>query len=97
MRWCKMSQTYTYCKAWVYVATWAIMVVFTISEVLVRFYAPIGNYAIVIYIVLLAAASASVSVLFHMHLRYEPRALAILPLAALMMLALLILASIIGG
>jgi hypothetical protein len=32
-----------------------------------------------------------------MHLRYETRYLAILPLAAMMMLALLILASILGG
>ena len=92
-----MSQKFTFGKAWVYVATWAIMVVFTVSEVLVRLFAPVGNSAIVISVVLLAAASAIFSALFHMHLRYEPRFLAILPLAALMMLALLILTSIIGG
>ena len=84
-------------RAWVYVATWAIMVLFTLSEVLVRLYAPIGNSTIALSIVLLAAASAVLSALFHMHLRYEPRFLVILPLAALMMLALLILSSIIGG
>jgi heme/copper-type cytochrome/quinol oxidase subunit 4 len=92
-----MSKTCVYCKAWVYVVTWAIMVAFTISEVLIRFYAPVANYAIVVYIVLLACGSATVSALYHLHLRYEPRALSFFPIAAMTILSLLILASIIGG
>jgi caa(3)-type oxidase subunit IV len=79
-----------------YVATWVILVVVTIAEVLMLG-APMPYSLVVFSIAALAIVKAILIALYYQHLAHEPGSLSLLPLYAVAMLAALIVISVIGG
>jgi cytochrome c oxidase subunit 4 len=80
----------------VYVAIWALLVAATLLEVATRLYLPVGISLLIVGIIVISAAKAVSIALYFQHLRYEPKVLSILPLAALIVLSTLLITSILS-
>jgi cytochrome c oxidase subunit 4 len=72
-----------------YIAIWAGLVAATIVEVLLRTLVGAVVFGVVIGLLLIAAAKAVTIAMYYQHLRYETWRLALLPIAAVVGVALL--------
>jgi caa(3)-type oxidase subunit IV len=80
-----------------YAIMWAVLVGGTIMEVLTRSLPTAAVSLIVLVIVGIACTKAILIALYYMGLRYEPWTLAVLPLAAFIIVALLAITSLLMG
>ncbi len=78
-----------------YVAIWAILVEATIMEVVTRFM-PTQFELLIFGIVAIATMKAVLIALYFQHLKYEPKALSLAPIAALLVLSTLLITAIIS-
>ncbi len=78
-----------------YTLIWLILIAATILEVETRFLAG-GASSLVGGIIAISAAKAVIIALYFQHLRYEPRAIKVLPLAALIALGALAVTAVVS-
>ncbi len=78
-----------------YTVIWVILVAATVLEVETRFLAG-GASLLIGSIVAISAAKAVIIALYFQHLRYEPRSIKVLPLAALVALGALAVTAIVS-
>ncbi len=78
-----------------YVLVFAILAVVTAIELNVTIFG-LQQATQITLLIVLATVKASLVVAYYMHLRYEPRRLALIPLAGLALVALLVLALLSG-
>ena len=79
----------------IYVALWALLVLATLAEVTVRSLS-ISLSVLIIGIIAISTAKAVSIALYFQHLRYEPKVLAILPLAAIVVLSTLLITALLS-
>lgn len=78
-----------------YVVIWAILVAATILEVETRFLSQTAQF-LVAGIIAISSAKAVIIALYYQHLRYESRAIKVLPLLALIALGALAVTAIVS-
>jgi len=80
-----------------YVAVFAILAIVTLLELNVGIFRLASNVQVGT-LVIMATAKAALVVAYYMHMRYEPRWLALIPLAGIALVAVLVVALVgIGG
>jgi cytochrome c oxidase subunit 4 len=78
-----------------YIAIWALLVAATFTEVVTRFL-PSAMSILISGIIVISTAKAVSIALYYQHLRHEPKALALLPVAALIVLSTLLITAILS-
>ncbi len=74
-----------------YIAVFATLAILTLIEVQTPGITTMARNQVVAMLVALSVAKATLVVLYYMHLRYEPRQLAAIPLGALVLVLVLVL------
>ena len=83
-------------KIMVYATIWAVLVAATLMEVIARFLPTTVNI-IIFGIISISSVKALLIASYYQNLRYETRVLAFIPIAAIILLSILLVTAIAGG